>query len=322
MTVERKYERDIDLLLAEEFAVSPSFATWFLGQTRFRDLDGSVLDVYVSRADATGESDLVVVYETLAGDQRVALLIEDKIDAPLQPDQAKRYRLRAENEVRRGDYQAWETVLCSPAGYAAAHPEASGFDRHVTYEAIAEFLRSSDAGPRALYRANFIASVAQRNANTWTRVDDAATNAFWDAAHAIAREQFLSLELKPLRLTKDSSWITVRPQIMPTQPVWTYISLKADRGFADLTFTGVPASSFTEASPAPLGTGMTVHQTGKSAAIRLRFDGFLPSEPLATALPKVRNAFAASAALVGFYADNKEALDRWALKFATSRLSA
>jgi hypothetical protein len=35
MAVDRKYERDIDLLLAEEFAVSDTFATWFLNQTRF-----------------------------------------------------------------------------------------------------------------------------------------------------------------------------------------------------------------------------------------------------------------------------------------------
>ena len=33
MAVERKYERDIDLFLAEEFAVSPNFSEWFLAQT-------------------------------------------------------------------------------------------------------------------------------------------------------------------------------------------------------------------------------------------------------------------------------------------------
>ncbi len=312
MTVERKYERDIDLLLAEEFAVSPLFAAWFLGQTKFAGLHAFVLDAYVSKADATGESDLVVVYETPGGDQRVALLIEDKVDAPLQLDQAKRYRLRAENEVRRGDYQAWETVLCSPQGYIAAHPEASGFDQHITYEAIAEFLRSTDAGTRALYRANFIASAALRNANTWTRVDDQDTNVFWNAAYDMACEQFPILELKPLRLTKDSSWITVRPQIMPTKPVWTYISLKGDRGFADLTFTGVPASSFTVNNPIALDAGMTLQQTGKSAAIRIRFDGFRPREPLATSLPKVRMAFTACAVLIEFYIDHRAALDLWA----------
>ena len=62
LIIARKYERDIDLLLAEEFAVSPSFATWFLAQTRtFKGKQARVIKVEVSRSDTTGESDLVVV---------------------------------------------------------------------------------------------------------------------------------------------------------------------------------------------------------------------------------------------------------------------
>jgi hypothetical protein len=63
MSIERKYERDIDLLLAEEFAVSPQFAEWFVQRTKkFVDTEARVHDVYVSKADNTGESDLVVVF--------------------------------------------------------------------------------------------------------------------------------------------------------------------------------------------------------------------------------------------------------------------
>ena len=35
MPIERKYERDIDLLLAEEFSVSPAFSSWFVSLTTF-----------------------------------------------------------------------------------------------------------------------------------------------------------------------------------------------------------------------------------------------------------------------------------------------
>lgn len=34
MAIDRKYERDIDLMLAEEFAASPPFVQWFLDQTK------------------------------------------------------------------------------------------------------------------------------------------------------------------------------------------------------------------------------------------------------------------------------------------------
>jgi hypothetical protein len=55
VAVGRKYGRDIDLLLAEEIPVSPEFATWFKNQTKFANLDAVVVDVFVSRSDATGE---------------------------------------------------------------------------------------------------------------------------------------------------------------------------------------------------------------------------------------------------------------------------
>jgi len=64
ISVGRKYERDIDLFLAEEFAVSPDFAKWFLTQTKsFDEVDAQVDGVYVSKSDATGESDLVVIFK-------------------------------------------------------------------------------------------------------------------------------------------------------------------------------------------------------------------------------------------------------------------
>ncbi len=89
MPVKRKYERDIDLLLAEEFSVHPAFATWVLTKTKFAGQEAAVVDVHVSRADVQGESDLIVVFARPTGD-RFAILIEDKLNAPLQPDQADR----------------------------------------------------------------------------------------------------------------------------------------------------------------------------------------------------------------------------------------
>jgi hypothetical protein len=151
MAVERKYERDIDLLLAEEFSVSQAFGAWFLTQTKgFKGVSAHVADVYVSRSDTTGESDLVVVYERSRGERRFALHIEDKIDAPLQPEQEARYRLRGNAEILRGAYSEFEVILCSPERYPIVHTEVSRFDALVTYEAIGNFLVSQDAGsPRS-----------------------------------------------------------------------------------------------------------------------------------------------------------------------------
>ena len=307
MAVERKYERDIDILLAEEFAVSPAFAAWFLGFTGFAGCQATVVDVFVSKSDGTGESDLVVVYEEADASRRFALLIEDKIDAVLQPEQEKRYRLRAAREVERGDYQAFEVLLCAPRAYAVGRPEIAGFDRIVTYEDIAACL-ATDASSRARYRSNFIATAAMRNANTWTRVSDDTTNAFWDAAYVMATKEFPILERKPIRLTKGSPWIEIHPHDMPGRKV--YVLLKGDRGFVDLTFTGSAAAPFAEAVAGLVEPGMSIHATGKSAAIRIVVEGFTPLEPVDEGLSKVRRAFEACSALVTFYRAHRTALDR------------
>jgi hypothetical protein len=101
MVVERKYERDVDLLLAEEFAVNPTFAERFKAETKFNGRTATVADFWVSKSNNLGESDLIVIYQTEDG-QRFALLIEDKVDAPLQPDQAARYRQRADRDCILG----------------------------------------------------------------------------------------------------------------------------------------------------------------------------------------------------------------------------
>lgn len=309
MAVERKYERDIDLLLAEEFATSPAFANWFSAHTKFSSIDVVFSDVYVSKSDNTGESDLVVVFEEARGNQRVALLIEDKIDAPLQPEQLKRYRLRGQAEVSRGDYNDFEIILCAPEAYRHAHPELVEFKPFVSYEAISEFLEKHDPSARGKYRANFIATAAKRNANTWIRIDDAATNAFWNAAYEIATREFPILEMKPLEVTKDSTWINFRPHDMPTRPQRVYVSFKGDRGYMDLTFTGAAAHGMSARIARLLDPDMTVHQTGKSAAIRLKVEGFKTSEPVKSALIRVRNAFAACERLIRFYRAHREVLN-------------
>jgi hypothetical protein len=252
----------------------------------------------------------VAVFEESGASQRFALLIEDKIDAPLQPNQERRYRLRAQREVDRGDYQAFEVILCAPTAYAAAHPQTAGFDRIIPYEAIAAFLKDVDSTPRGQYRSNFVATAAMRNANTWTRVSDVVTNFFWDAAYRMATAEFPILELKPLKLTKDSTWITIRPRDLPTVPVWTYVSMKGDRGYIDLTFTGSSAATFFEDVSPLLEPLMSIHQTGKSAAIRIEVEGFKTQEPLSVGIPKVRQAFAAAANLISFYRNHQQRLDQ------------
>jgi hypothetical protein len=221
MAIERKYERDLDLLLAEEFAVNQVFAERFKALTQFRNRKATVCDFWVSKADNLGESDLIVVYVDEAG-ERFALLIEDKIDAPLQPNQADRYRLRADRDRAQGRYTDYAVILCAPRYYIQNRSDLASFDVLVSLEDIAECLGNNDA--RAEYRSLFLKTAGTKRLNAWTREDDVATNEFWKAAYQIATGEFPLLEMKPPKLTKGSKWITFRPRDFPTKPKHVYVS--------------------------------------------------------------------------------------------------
>jgi len=306
MPIDRKYERDIDLLLAEEFSVNPAFATWVLSKTKFASQEAEVVDVHVSRADVLGESDLIVIFARPTGD-RFALLIEDKLDAPLQPDQAERYRQRAEKEVRLGLCAEFEIVLAAPRHYIEYYPGLEGFDVKIAHEDIGAKIAELDPSPRGLYRADFIGSASTKRINAWKRQSDDATDSFWEAAYRIATEEFPILEMKRVAISKGNVWLDLRPHDMPTMPRRTYVRVKGDRGFIDLTISNTVAAALHPDIAPLLGTGMSIHQTGKSAAIRIETEGFSVTDELG--MTRIRSAFSAAAQLIEFYRANRTELD-------------
>jgi hypothetical protein len=92
--IEAVTERDIDLLLLEELSVSDEFPLWLYSIVAGANDAPSCEGAWHSISDPSlGESDLIVIYEN-----GVAVLLENKIDAPAQPEQGQRYRARGEIE--------------------------------------------------------------------------------------------------------------------------------------------------------------------------------------------------------------------------------
>src|SRR5215813_8404456 len=114
ITVAGVSERDIDLLLLEEFMASEGFCRWFIEQIEVIDHEmDHVEDVRRSVTQSTGESDLEITCVDREG-QRWRLLIENKISASFQPQQAQRYRQRGATYLERGECAAFYTILVAP----------------------------------------------------------------------------------------------------------------------------------------------------------------------------------------------------------------
>lgn len=294
----RIYERDVDIILGEEFYCNPDFARWVLGQTRsFADERGTVVEVHVSLSDEAGESDLVVVFE-LENTQRFALLIEDKIDAVFQAEQLERYRTRGDRGVNQGRWSKFEVLLCAPIAYIQKSPTAALFDARIAYEDIAEFLKANLSGRRGAYRAKFLESAAPKGATAYVKIKDEATDRYWNFAYQLARKEFGELEMKKPDFARNSTWIVFRPQDFPSR---VHIDLKGNKGVVDLTFSGVQFSRLEPAVAHLLQDGMSVHQAGRSAVIRLHINLLHVPDLGPESENVLREAFGACSRLISFF---------------------
>src|SRR4051812_10323813 len=112
-------ERDIDLMLLEEMHCDPEFVSWIAKFAGIRD--ASLHLAHHSVYCGNGETDVLAQMDTPDG--RVALMIEDKIGAEMQPRQAERYRERGTALCADGLLKYFRTLLCAPQSYLQGVPE-------------------------------------------------------------------------------------------------------------------------------------------------------------------------------------------------------
>lgn len=150
-------ERDIDLLLLEELNVCRDFASWFLRQVRQQSDDVTPLrGAWHSVTDAElGESDLIVLY-----DDDFAILVENKIDAPAQPEQGQRYKLRGSKGQEKGDWKDYLTCIVAPRRYLEINAETQHYDSTLSYESIRQWFKALGTS-RGDYRSQMIDSAGK-----------------------------------------------------------------------------------------------------------------------------------------------------------------
>lgn len=140
-------ERDIDLLILEQLHLSPEFLSWLAGAVGVPGarLEAARHSVVTSR----GETDVLVTLRS--GEERVAVMIEDKIGAPMQPRQAERYHERGRDLCAGGEADRFVTVLCAPRAYLAGVPDGEGWQVRLPLESLADWF-GRDPSPASAWR--------------------------------------------------------------------------------------------------------------------------------------------------------------------------
>lgn len=272
-------ERDIDLLLVEELRCSESFRRWFLAEAMGRGQwrKPSVLQVRHSVSGDgkhAGETDIEVSLTT--NGVKVVLLIEDKIDAPFQRDQAERYRLRAAELVEQGRCAQARTVLVAPARYIGFGP--TGFDVDVSYEDVMSYFKrqaqgKSERALRSGHRADVLKQAIEQQRRGTPLKPHAALTMFWSDYYALARTKAPLLKMeRPGKKPLNSTWVSFNRSIprvvgLPLCELWH----KWPYGRVDLQFSGLSARSdaVTQIIDPLMGPGMIPRKAGKSLALSI-----------------------------------------------------
>ena len=270
LTISSVSERDVDLLLLEEFVVSSGFTSWFAERTAGIILDdNAVRSAQRSVTSSSGESDLKIDLDI--GEALVhSLLIENKVAASFQPRQAERYQERGEAYRSQGECAAYTTVLVAPKQYLGVSPSKHGFDEVVSYEDIQEWFEDSeDSEQRISYKQTLLAAAINKSSIGYQKVEDDTVTDFWQAYWSKAQEIAPQLEMrKPPTKPSGAGHIYFSSSSLPQG-----VSLvqKLGHGYVDLQFgkMGTKLDELRDRLDEFLEPGMSIERATGSGAIRL-----------------------------------------------------
>jgi hypothetical protein len=255
-------ERDIDLLLLEEINVNPDFASWLCGALHAGQnrTAGCTSARHSVTHPAFGESDLVVIYE-----DGLALLIENKIDAPSQPDQALRYRRRGEEGCREKRWQRFLTCILAPQRYLDANAEVPAYDASLSYESVRDWFKAQ-ANARSDYRADVLSEAIDPDRSRYIPIPNDDVTQFWAQYWMLANEAFPALNMRdPGSKPANSDWPDFRPAELGKT---MNIVHKMAQGHVDLQLRNA-ADKLHHIRGLVREADLQVDAAGKSAAIRV-----------------------------------------------------
>jgi hypothetical protein len=254
-------ERDIDLLLMEEFHISAAFVNWFsekigLNETIF---DGA----WHSVSDSDGETDLLL--RVISGDRKIAILIENKIGAPEQERQDERYHIRGARARNDGKCDDYITCICAPSFYLDRLNQHSLYQHQISYVSIREWY-SGHRDRRSAWRQRILTEAIVHSRRPYVMVVNSRKTAFHkDYWEYLQRNHPKLLMSEPKNKGKHSQWIILKTRNMPKRVT---IDHKNSLGCVDLTFRETNKEDLLAIKPEWPSEILPV-QVGKSTALRM-----------------------------------------------------
>ena len=261
------HERDLDVLLATHLTASETFRALLMRHALGEAPPHTVLSCQVSVSTDAGETDLLLVVrlDTENG-RRIALMLEDKIGAAFQPEQADRYRQRGEQGILDGAWDAYRTCLVAPAAYIAKVSKQDGWNGLLALEKVAAWARAA-GGPHDAVLARVCDDAVAKQAKASSEISPEAT-AFWQAYREAAAKLLpeLTITRLPVIVSRASPWPRFGVGALPEALLLEH---KPQQGRVDLTISAQSVERLQAVTLAWLPLGVHVTRAGGSAALRL-----------------------------------------------------
>ncbi len=257
-------ERDMDMLLMRQFSENnKGFIDLFIKKTG-KETEYSVSSVSHSVMTSDGETDVEAILEV--DGRKIAFLIEDKIDAVAQPEQAKRYEIRALKGRENGRYDNFIIFIVAPQKYLEGNQEARKYTNQISYEDIRNTLISE-------FDLAVIDKALDESKRGYVPIEDRHVTTFWTKLYDYMDERYPdTFKIRGKRgeaRGAGATWITISCGHGAT------INIKADRGYVDLEIAGY-ADKFQEFSKANQSLldskRLYLRMASKSLAIRKYID--------------------------------------------------
>ncbi len=230
LPVEAIQERDIDILLLEEFYVDDDFCNWFVNELKLPSFSIKI-GVWRSIPDfGLGETDLLFTYNS--GNFKIGVLIENKLDASFQDEQYNRYIKRAIEYVEKGIYDKTYVVLIAPQLYCTNQNE---FETYLSYESISERLVFTGS-KRNLFKSQLLKIASERLRRGYQPKNSEIVQNFWIEYWKHKEQNYPSLIMKkPSIIPFKSDW----PMILDERIKSIQFFHKLSQGNVDATFKGI-----------------------------------------------------------------------------------
>ena len=225
-------ERDMDMLFLNIFGIDKGFLELFIKETDLPDIDYVVKEIYLSKSDKDGESDITVIIED--SDKKYGLLIEDKIDAIDMPNQPERYLKRGEKGVDNKDYDKFFSFIVCPEKYYKNNEAAHKYPYKVTYEEIRDYLKEKIDPLFSIYYQEICQAIEKAKKPPKVEINENA-NRFFGSYKDSQEEKYPSLNLRTKR-ESNGYWAHYT-----TRFGTVFLYHKISEGKVDLTFSKAAA---------------------------------------------------------------------------------